>query len=96
MATLARRGITLAAAIISLVGPCGAVLTETGNLGFLESFHNIEIWCLVIIPAFGVALGIFSIYKGAKVAGVICLFTNSFTLALFGLLLYLFNHGWSR
>ena len=84
--TTARRGITLAAAITSFVGPCGAVLTETGNLGPLESVSNIEMWLLVGIPAFGVALGIFSIWKGAKVAGVVCLLTNGATLALFGLI----------
>ena len=86
--TLARRGITLAAAISSLVGPCGALLTETGNL---DNAPLSPLWFLVIIPAFGVAIGLFSIYKGAKVAGVICLLTNGAALAFFGLIVAFFS-----
>ena len=89
--TPARRAITLAAAITSLAGPCGTVLTETGNLGPLENVSNIELWLLVGVPAFGVALGVFSIYRGAKVAGVICLLTNGAALAFFGLILAFFS-----
>ncbi len=81
--TPAKLYLTLIAAITALVGPSGFFLTETGNL---ESVPIPEMWFLVGIPAIGVALGIFSIWKGAKVAGVICLLTNGATLALFGLI----------
>ena len=84
--TPAKPALSLAAAITSFAGPCGAVLTETGNLGPLESVSHIELWFLVGLPAFGVALGIFSIYRGAKVAGFICLLTNTAALAFFGLI----------
>lgn len=88
-----RRLFTLAAAIASLVGSCGAALTETGHL---DSAPLSPLWCLVIIPAFGVAIGLFSIYRGAKVAGVVCLLTNGAALSLSGLIAAFFALGGSR
>jgi len=85
--TPSTHALSWAAAITSLAGPCGSILTETGNLGPLESVSHIEMWTLVGVPAFGVALGIFSMYKGAKVAGLICILTNAAALAFFALIL---------
>jgi len=86
-----KRSLSWAAAITSLAGPCGSILTETGNLGPLEEVSHIELWFLVGLPAFGVTLGIFSMYRGAKVAGLICIVTNTATLAFFGLIVAFFS-----
>lgn len=77
--TPARRRITLAAGITSLIGPTSAVLYETSHF---QLFANplLEVWLLAIIAAFGVGIGVLWISRGAKVAGTVCLLTNALSL----------------
>ena len=94
--TPARRGITLAAGIASLAGPCSAAVSETGHLHFFASGPLFEMWLLAAIAAFGAGIGVLSIYRGAKVAGVVCLLTNAPVLALYGFIAAFFTLGGSR
>lgn len=81
--TPARRRITLAAGITSLIGPTSAALYETSHF---QLFANplLEVWLLAIIAAFGVGIGVLWISRGAKVAGTVCLLANALVLALYG------------
>lgn len=94
--TPARRRITLAAGITSLVGPTGAALSETGHLHLFASAPLLEMWLLATIAVFGVGIGVLSIYRGAKVVGTVCLLTNALVLALYGFIAAFFTLGGTR
>lgn len=94
----AKRRMTLVAGITSLVGPTCAALSETGHLRLFRSVNGalFEMLVLAIIGALGVAIGAFAIWKGAKVAGIICLLTNGAILALYGFIAGFFILGGTR
>jgi hypothetical protein len=94
--TPARRRITLAAGIMSLAGPTVAGLSETGHLRFFASAPLLETWLVATIAALGVGIGIFAIFRGAKVAGVVCLLTSAPVLALYGFIAAFYTLGGSR
>jgi hypothetical protein len=88
--------ISLIAGITSLVGPTCTALYEKGHYSFIESDPLLEIWVMAAIAAFGVGIGVFSICRGAKVAGVICFLTNAPVFALYGFIAYFFTSGGTR
>jgi len=92
----ARRRITLTAGIASLAGPSGAALSETGHLHLLASAPLLEMWLLATLAAFGVGIGVLSIYRGTKVAGMVCVLTNAPVLALYGFIAAFFTLGGTR
>lgn len=94
----AKRRMTLIAGITSLIGPTCAALSETGHLELFQSVNGafLEMLVLAIIGAFGVGIGAFAIWKGAKVAGIICFLTNGAVLALYGFIAGFFILGGTR
>jgi hypothetical protein len=62
----------------------------------VESAPLLDVWFLAVIAAFGVAFGVFSIWRGAKVAGAICFLTNAPVLALYGFIAAFFSLGGTR
>ena len=90
------RRITLAAGISSFAGPSGAALSETGHLHLFESAPLFEMWLLATIAAFGVGIGLLSIHRGAKFAGMVCLLTNAPVLVLYGFIAAFFTRGGTR
>jgi hypothetical protein len=94
--TPARRRITLATGITSLAGPSAVALSETGHLHVFASAPLFEMWLVATIVALGVGIGVLSIYRGAKVAGVFCLLTNTPVLPLYGCIAAFFTLGGTR
>ncbi|MGH7265244.1 MAG: hypothetical protein ACREMB_10380, partial [Candidatus Rokuibacteriota bacterium] len=92
----AMRPIALAAALASLAGPTGAVLYETGRVPLFGSAPALEPWLVPARAAGGLGVGVLSSYRGARVAGIVCLFTNTAVLALYGFLAAFFALGGSR
>lgn len=52
-----------------------------------------EVWLLAVIAAFAVGIGVFAVWRGAKVAGMICFLTNAAVLALYGFIAAFFTLG---
>lgn len=94
----AKRRMTLIAGITSLIGPTCAALSETGHLELFQSVNGalLELLVLAIIGAFGVGIGAFAIWRGAKVAGIVCFLTNGAVLALYGFIAGFFFLGGGR
>lgn len=63
---------TLAAGIVSLVGPACASLPYTDYVVFLPT-SSLTVWLLAGIGAIGVGIGAFALGKGNKITGTICL-----------------------
>ena len=88
--------ITIAAGIASLVGPACAVLPYTDYLpDFLNSGLAL-VWLLAGVGAIGIAIGVFAVSAGSKVAGTICILTNIPVLAYWGFVGGFFSLGGSR
>lgn len=95
--TSARHRFTLVAGIACLAGPSVAALSELGHLRFFESLPGLwGVAAIGAIAAFGVGIGVLSIYRGAKVAGVVCLLTNAPVLAVYGFIVVFFARGGTR
>lgn len=92
----AKRRITLAAGITSLIGPTGAALYETGHLHLFANAPLLEVWVLAALGALCAGIGALSIWRGAKVAGIVCFLTNAAVLALYGFVGAFFTLGGTR
>ena len=90
----ATRRMTLVAGVTSLVGPTCAALREANHLPRLDPY--LEVWLLAAIGAFGVGIGVLSICRGAKVAGIVCFLTNAAVLGLYGFIAVFFALGGNR
>jgi hypothetical protein len=88
-----RLWLTVAAAICSLVGPAVAGLSQTGHLMILEDAPFGVFGALAGIVTFDLVIGVLAIFRGAKIAGIICVLTNAAVVAFYGLLFWLFEHG---
>lgn len=93
---LPARRAALAAGIASLAGPVGAALYETGHLRFFGFDPIADVWLLVVVAAAGIGIGVLAIWKGRKLAGIICLLTNTPVLALYGFIGSFFALGGNR
>lgn len=51
---------------------------------------------IAAIAAFGIGIGVLAIYKGARVAGVVCLLANVPVLAIYGFIVVFFALGGTR
>src|SRR5579864_4179714 len=69
--------VTIAAGIASVVGPACAVLPYTDYLPPRLSPDLPGVWLLAAIGAIGIGIGVFAFNQGSKVAGTICVLTNS-------------------
>jgi len=88
-------GITIAAAIASLVGPACAVLPYTDHLPlFLRDLAGV--WLLAAIGVIGIGIGVFASSTGSKVTGTICVLTNIPVLAYWGFIGAFVSMGGSR
>jgi hypothetical protein len=89
--------ITLAAGIVSFVGPACAVLPY---VDYLPAFPNLPAlavaWLLAALGAIGMGIGVFAFRKGSKIAGTICVLTNIPVLAYWGFIAVFFSTGGSR
>jgi len=87
---------TLAAAIASLIGPACAYFYQMGYFPHRPNLLLLEVWLVAIIAAFGVGVGVLSIWKRAKIAGIVCVLTNAAVLALYGFIATFFTLGGSK
>ena len=88
--------ITLAAGIASLVGPACAVVPYVSTFQVFPNSFLGDVWLLAAIGAIGVGIGGFALFKGSKVAGIICLLTNIPVVAYWGFVAVFFATGGSR
>lgn len=86
----------VAGGVASLIGPASAALYETGHLRLLPNAGLLEVWLLAVIAVLGVGVGAFSVLKGNKVGGTICILTNGPVLIFYGFLGAFFTMGGSR
>jgi len=85
------RGISLLAAIVALVGPASAYVVWSDHPRFVLRFMSensplLPLWTLFTVGAFGAGIGVFSMSRGARVAGAVCFLTNGAVLAYDGFL----------
>jgi len=88
--------VTLAAVIASIVGPACSLVPYTSTFEVFPNSFLGDVWLLAAIGAIGVGMGGFALYKGSKVAGIICLLTNIPVLAYWGFIAVFFATGGSR
>ncbi len=87
---------TIAAVASSLIAPAAAAFYEAGRFRVFPESDLGNLWLVSILAAFGVSIGVFSVWRGAKFAGMVCFFTNTAVLALYGFLAVFFTLGGSR
>ena len=85
------RRISMLAGFVSLVGPASAYAVQSDAPRFFWRFlYQISLFLplgiLFIVGALGAGIGVFSVLRGAKVAGAICFLTNGAVLAYYGFL----------
>jgi hypothetical protein len=90
------RGLQVLTGITGLIGPAGAILYETGRFRFFPSELLYDVWLLAIIAALGTGIGIVSCFRGAKIIGMACFFSNCAVLILYGFIAAFFTFGGSR
>jgi hypothetical protein len=88
--------VTIAAGIASLVGPACAVLPYTDYLPASLDSGLTLVWLLAAIGAIGIGIGVFAISRSSKVAGTICILTNTAVLAYWGFIGGFVSMGGSR
>ena len=93
---LATTRITLAAGIAALVGPACSALPYVSTFEFFPNSFLGDVWLFAAIGAIGIAIGVFAICKGSKVAGIICVLTNIPVFAYWGFVAVFFASGGSR
>lgn len=87
---------TIAAGIVSLVGPVCAVLPYTDYLPPSLTPDLAGVWLLAALGGIGIGIGVFALRTGRKVAGTICVLTNIPVLAYWGFIGVFVSTGGGR